>query len=54
VNERSGLIRIPPPFQLDAATDFRKDYDARPDFLNRSPSDPSGNVRVGSLALADF
>src|SRR5260370_20720199 len=52
--ERFGLFRIAPPFQLDATTDFGEDYDARPDLLDGSASDPAGNVRMGSVALADL
>jgi hypothetical protein len=52
--EGFGLIRAPPPLQLDAATDFGEDNHARPDVLDLSASDPSGNVRMRSVAFAEF
>src|SRR5258708_16972683 len=52
--ERFCLLRIAPPFQLDATTDFGEHEDARSDFLDRSTSDPTDNVGMGSIALADF
>src|SRR5258708_1835696 len=52
--ERFGLLRIAPPFQLDAMTDFREHQDAGRDLLDRSASNPTDDIRVGSVALADF
>jgi hypothetical protein len=48
------LVWIMPPFQLDAPPNFGKHNHACPDLVGRGPSDPTGNVWIGSVAFADF
>lgn len=52
--ERSRLLWITSPLQLDAASDLGKHQHARADFFRMGASNSASDVGVGSVSLADL
>src|SRR4051794_5808522 len=52
--ERLRLLRIAPPFQLDATANFSEHQNACPDLLDSSAPNPANDVRMRTFAFANL